>query len=100
LSQRKIEVQNRLVSSLKSAVAKMQQAKATYELHQSQITKIMRMLELLQVAYADDQGDFEQILTMQQQVLKHKIAASNAATQFLMSIAEAELITSKSVRYE
>ena len=66
------------------------------ELYIDQIEESKQSLNLLYTAYSNSGMDFEEVLRMQQQILKYEKMKVSALTQFHITMAELDYITAKS----
>ena len=65
------------------------------ELYDTQAKKTKQVIELLYVAYSNSGKDFEEILRMQQQLLKYEIAKATALKNYHVAIAKIDYLTAK-----
>ena len=74
----------------------LEKAKQLDTLYQTQMTKTEQMIDLLYVAYSNSGKEFEEVLRMQQQLLKYQIALATSRTNFHIALAQLDYITAKS----
>ena len=74
----------------------LKKAEQLIVLYNNQIVKTKQMVGLLYVAYGNSGKDFEEVLRMQQQLLKYQIALATTITQFHIALAQLDYITAKS----
>ncbi|MBN3582306.1 TolC family protein [Algoriphagus aestuarii] len=92
----KEDFENQLISSyekLDFAIAKQQ---ALIDLYEEQMKQTKQSLELLYSAYSNSENSIEEVLQMQQQVLKYQKLKVTAETALKINIAEIDYLTAKS----
>ncbi len=94
-SLQKEETINSLTSNYESVWFQIQQQKDLIELYQDQILQSEQTLNLLFSAYANSGKDFEEVLRMQQQLLKYEKMKAMAETQYQTAVAQLNYITAK-----
>jgi outer membrane protein TolC len=75
-----------------------EEAKANFDLVQSQIDKSTQALELLQTAYSSNARDFEELLRMQQQILNLQISKLKNVHNWHSALAEIEYLTNEKLK--
>jgi outer membrane protein TolC len=96
LAEKKLELENQLVSSFESELYGMEKAAQLIALYDQQIVKTKQAINLLNAAYANSGKEFEEVLRMEQQLLKYKIAKATASKDYFISAAKLNYITAKS----
>lgn len=89
------EVANRLSSSYEMAWFEIQEQAAFIELYEEQIQASKQSLSLLYKAYSQSGTDFEEVLRMQQQVLKYQKMKATALAEYYITLSEIDYITAK-----
>lgn len=89
------ETVNLLTSNYESAWFQIQQQKELIELYEAQVQQSQQILNLLISAYSNSGKDFEEVLRMQQQLLKYKKIKIAAEAQYQTALAKLNYITSK-----
>ena len=96
LTQHKADLENRLVSSFEISNYELERTVRLTELYNVQILKTKQAIDLLYSAYANSGKDFEEILRMEQQLLKYKIAKATASKDYYVEAAKLDYIKAKS----
>ena len=96
----KEDFENNLVSSYEMAWFELDKASQLIELYREQINKTEQAIELLLTAYSNSGKDFEEILRMQQELLKYQIADAIALKDYYTALAKLDYLTAKSEWYE
>lgn len=91
----KEEVSNRLISSYEMIGFEIQKQMELIELYEEQIQESEQSLNLLFSAYSNSGKDFEEVLRMQQQILKYQRLKATALSDYHIALAELDYITSK-----
>lgn len=91
----KEEVSNRLISSYEVIWFEIQKQKELIELYEQQIQESEQSLNLLFSAYSNSGKEFEEVLRMQQQILKYQRMKVSALSDYHIALAELDYITSK-----
>ncbi|WP_340111664.1 TolC family protein [Maribellus mangrovi] len=94
-SLQKEETINSLTSNYELVWFQIEQQKDLIELYQEQILESEQTLNLLFSAYANSGKDFEEVLRMQQQLLKYEKMKAVAETQYQTAVAQLNYITAK-----
>lgn len=95
LSYRVTALENKLLSDYEFSKYQILQARQVYDLFESKIRTSNQMLELLITAYSNDGKNFEEVLLVQQTILKYKVAQLEALNEYHMGIAKLDLLTNK-----
>ena len=91
----KEEVANRLISSYDMIWYKIQKQTELIVLYEAQIQESEQSLNLLFSAYSNSGKDFEEVLRMQQQILKYQRMKATALSDYHIALAELDYITAK-----
>ncbi|MDX8339823.1 TolC family protein [Draconibacterium sp. IB214405] len=91
----KEETINSLTSGYESIWFQIQQQKDLIDLYEAQILESNQTLNLLFSAYGNSGKDFEEVLRMQQQLLKYEKMKAMAETQYQTALAKLNYITAK-----
>ena len=94
----KAELENSLVSNYEMTLFQIDQQKQLLALYERQIKTTKQSLNLLFTYYRNSGKDFEEVLRMQQQLLKYQKMKASAETQYLIAVAKLNYITAK--KYE
>jgi outer membrane protein TolC len=92
---KKQELVNDLISSLESTMYQMETAQQMGDLYDIQITKTRQAIGLLNTAYANESEELVEILRMEQQLLKYKIAKARAVRDYYLAEARLDYIKAK-----
>jgi outer membrane protein TolC len=90
------DVSNRLTSSYEMIWFEIQKKLELVQLYEDQIQESEQSLSLLFSAYSNSGKDFEEVLRMQQQILKYQKMKVTALSEYNIAIAEIDYITAKS----
>ncbi|PKP10422.1 MAG: TolC family protein [Bacteroidetes bacterium HGW-Bacteroidetes-4] len=91
----KQEVANMLVSEYEMVWFQIQQQLQLLSLYEQQIRTSQQSLNLLFTSYGNSGKEFEEVLRMQQQLLKYQKMKSTALVQYQIALAKINYITSK-----
>ncbi|QSE98775.1 TolC family protein [Fulvivirga lutea] len=91
----KEEVSNRLVSSYEMTWFEIQKQVELIQLYNDQIETSQQSLNLLYSGYSNSGNDFDEVLSMQQQILKYQKLKASAVASYHIALAELEYITAK-----
>ena len=94
---KKLDVENRLVASYETEMYNMERAIDLLELYDVQILKTEQAIDLLYSAYSNSGKDFEEVLRMEQQLLKYNISQATATKDYFVAVAKLDYITAKSL---
>jgi outer membrane protein TolC len=95
-SHQKVDMANRLTSSYEKVWFDIQKQLEFIELYEEQIITSQQSLNLLFTAYGNSGKDFEEVLRMQQQILKYQKMKATALSDYHIALAELDYITAKS----
>ncbi len=96
----KEEMTNSLTSNYEMTSFQIQQQQELARLYDEQIQETNQTLNLLFSAYGNSGKDFEEVLRMQQQVLKYEKMKATAETQYQIALAKLNYITAKNFNNE
>ena len=91
----KEEMTNNLLSNYEMVWFEIQQQQQLLELYEQQIQTAEQSLSLLFTSYGNSGKEFEEVLRMQQQLLKYQKMRATALTQYQIAVAKINYITSK-----
>lgn len=91
----KKEYENQLLSTYNQLDFQLAKQTDLIRLYEEQIKQSNQSLELLYTAYSNSGNSFEEVLQMQQQVLKYQKLKVTAETALKLTIAEIDYITAK-----
>ncbi len=89
------ELENELSTKYESAWFELEKNQQLLALYRIQTSKTETAIELLLKSYANDGDSFEEVLRLQQQLLKYKMAESSAFTAFFIALARIDNLTAK-----
>lgn len=87
------EVQNNLIAQYEMASFELSRVKQQVDLYSRQVTQTKQIITLLTTAYGNDEADFEEILSMQQMLLKYELLEITAKKEYAVAIAKLEYLT-------
>ncbi len=91
----KTDMENSLTSSYEMAWFQIQQQQQLLSLYEQQIQTSQQSLNLLFTSYGNSGKEFEEVLRMQQQLLKYEKMKATAEVQFQIALAKLNYITVK-----
>jgi outer membrane protein, heavy metal efflux system len=91
----KAEMENSLTSSYEMAWFQIQQQMQLLALYQQQIQTSQQSLNLLFTSYGNSGKEFEEVLRMQQQLLKYEKMKATAEVQYQTALAKLNYLTAK-----
>lgn len=94
-SLQKTEIANSLNSNFEMALFDIRQQTDLISLFDQQISESEQVLKLLFTSYGNSGKDFEEVLRMQQQLLKYDRLKITALSQYRIALAKLEYITAK-----
>ena len=94
-SLQKKDFANTLTSNYEMAWFEIQQQQELIELYDQQIQESNQALNLLFTAYSNSGNEFEEVLRMQQQLLKYEKMKATAETQYQIALAKLNYLTAK-----
>lgn len=89
------QVENDLIAQYEMASFELDRSQQQVALYQKQVAQTKQIVSLLQTAYENSEGDFEEILEMQQILLKYEILEVTAAKEYYTSVARLDYLTGK-----
>ncbi len=92
----KQDLGNQLISSYELSIFEIQKQSDLIRLYDEQILESAQTLNLLFSAYSNSGKEFEEVLRMQQQILKYQKMKATAMVEYLIALAELDYITAKS----
>jgi len=92
---RKETIENELITKYENASFQLKKAEDLIGLYNVQIKKTEQLIQLLYSAYSNSAKDFEEVLRMQQQLLKYQMNKATAEKNHQIALAEIEYLTSK-----
>lgn len=95
LNQKKLDIENRLVSTFQNENYELAKSVQLIELYDQQIVKTKQAIDLLYSAYANSGKEFEEVLRMEQQLLKYKTSRASAIKDYHIAEAKLDYITAK-----
>ncbi|MEQ8554092.1 MAG: TolC family protein [Cyclobacteriaceae bacterium] len=95
-SLQKDEYANSLASGYEMAWFEIQQQQKLLQLYDQQIQESEQALNLLFTAYGNSGKEFEEVLRMQQQLLKYEKMKASAEVQYQVAVAKLNYLTAKS----
>lgn len=96
ISSYKEDFENNLVSSYEMSWYELDRANQLIDLYHAQITKTEQAITLLLTAYSNSGKDFEEVLRMQQELLKYQMAETIALKEYYTALAKLDYLTAKS----
>jgi len=90
---RKEAIENELISNYENAAFQIQKSTDLIVLYDTQIKKTNQLIQLLYSAYSNSNKDFEEVLRMEQQLLKYEMAKVTAQKNYKITLAEIEYLT-------
>lgn len=93
---RKLEMENQLISSYEMSRYELDKEVRLVDLYNDQIIKTQQAINLIHTAYGNSGRDFEEVLRMQQQLLKYEMAKASATKNYYLALAKLDYLTSKS----
>ncbi|MEX2591094.1 MAG: TolC family protein, partial [Chitinophagales bacterium] len=91
----KQEQENALKSNIEMQWFELRQQLDLLKLYEQQIQSSRQTLNLLYSAYSNDNSDFEEVLRMQQQLLKYRKMKATALAQYNIGLAKFNYLTAK-----
>jgi len=91
----KEEYSNTLESDYEKAMFELRRQKQMITLYDKQIRESEQSLNLLYTGYSNSGNDFEEVLRMQQQLLKYEKMKATAEVQYQIALAKLDYLTAK-----
>ena len=95
ISSYKEDFENNLVSAYEMTWYELDRANQLIDLYHAQITKTKQAITLLLTAYSNSGKDFEEVLRMQQELLKYQMAETIALKEYYTALARLDYLTAK-----
>jgi cobalt-zinc-cadmium efflux system outer membrane protein len=95
VSERRQEVTNNLLAAFEMAQFEKQKAVQEYRLYNSQIRSSRQAITLLLSTYSSSGNDFEEVLQMQQTLLRYQITSSSALKDYFIALARLDYLMGK-----
>ncbi len=89
----KLELKNTLSASYEKVRYEMEKASQLWELYDTKIVKTQQIINLLFSDYSNSGNDFDEILLMQQQMLKYNMAKATFTKDYFLAKSEMEYLT-------
>lgn len=96
ISASKENYHNNLVSLYEMTWYELESAQQIINLNASQISKTQQAISLLLTAYSNSGNEFEEVLRMQQELLKYQISQTMATTAYYTALAKLDYLTAES----
>ncbi len=88
------QVENNLIAEFEMSNFELERTRQQLALYRKQVAQTNQIISLLLTSYGNDQSDFEEILMMQQQLLKYELMEVAARKEYAIAIAKLEYLTS------
>lgn len=95
VTERKRDLTNNLLASFEMAQFEKQKAMDEYQLFHAQIRSTEQAITLLLSTYSNAGEDFEEVLLMQQTLLKYQINSASALKDYYIALARLDYLTGK-----
>lgn len=95
VTERKRDLANNLLASFEMAQFEKQKAMDEYQLFHAQIRSTEQAITLLLSTYSNAGEDFEEVLLMQQTLLKYQINSASALKDYYIALARLDYLTGK-----
>ena len=92
---KKQDITNKLVSAFENERYNLQKSRELLALYEVQIQKTKQVIDLLYSAYSNSGNDFEEVLRMEQQLLKYNMSKSTAIKELYIAVARLDYLTAK-----
>jgi len=89
------QMENNLIAQYEMASFELERVRQQVALYNKQVAQTQQIITLLLTAYGNDNADFEEILTMQQMLLKYELLEVTAKKEYAVAIAKLEFLTAK-----
>jgi hypothetical protein len=87
------ETENNLIAQYEMASFELSRVKQQVDLYSKQVEQTKQIITLLLTAYGNDEANFEEILTMQQMLLKYELLEVTAKKEYAVAVAKLEYLT-------
>ncbi|MFZ1806945.1 MAG: TolC family protein [Cyclobacteriaceae bacterium] len=89
------QVENDLIAQYEMASFELEQNRRQLALYQKQVEQTQQIISLLLTSYGNSESEFEEILSMQQMLLKYELLEITAKKDFAVSMAKLEFLTAR-----
>ena len=93
LEMTEVAMENKLISSFEMARYDLNKSKQLYQLYDEQVGKTKQVIDLLYTSYRNSGRDIEEVLRMQQELIKYEIEKIKAVADYYLAMAKIEFIT-------
>lgn len=100
ITERKRDLTNNLLASFEMAQFEKQKAMDEYQLFHAQIRSTEQAITLLLSTYSTAGEDFEEVILMQQTLLKYQINSASALKDYYIALARLDYLTGKKRKQE
>ena len=97
LGLKKQNTANQLISAYEMDLYKLEQSKKLLKLYKDQSAKAKQVIELLYAAYANSGEGFEEVLRMEQQLIKYNLSGTTARKEYFITRARLDYLTAKTL---
>jgi outer membrane protein TolC len=91
------QLTNELISNYEIEQYKLKQSVTLIELYENQVAKTRQAIDLLYADYANSGKDFEEILRLEQQIIRYNLSKSTALKEYFVAKARLDYLTAKSL---
>jgi len=88
------QVENSLIAEFEMSTFELERTRQQLALYRKQVEQTNQIINLLLTSYGNDQSDFEEILMMQQILLKYQMLEVGATKEYYLAIARLDYLTS------
>jgi outer membrane protein TolC len=99
-SQRVSEAKNTLSAEYAEAVFNLEKAREMLELYKNQVKSTEQVLDLLLSGYQNATVDFEEVLRVQQELLKYQLNIAEAEADYFTGLSKMNYLTTETSNYE
>ena len=93
----KEQLTNELISNYEIEQYKLKQSVTLIELYENQVVKTRQAIDLLYADYANSGKDFEEVLRLEQQIIRYNLSKSTALKEYFVAKARLDYLTAKSL---
>ncbi|MBK5279259.1 MAG: TolC family protein, partial [Bacteroidia bacterium] len=86
------EVENNLIAEYEMSIFEVESNRKQLTLYHKQVERTKQIVNLLLSAYSNDESDFEEILTVQQMLLKYQMMEVTAIKEYHLAIAKLDYL--------
>ena len=87
------QTENNLIAAYEMAGFELERVRQLVNLYRKQVAQTKQIVTLLTTAFGNDSADFEEILEMQQQLLKYELREVTAVKEYKVALAQLEYLT-------